>query len=90
MKVEVSNVHLFEDSGNTKGICDLVFADAIRVKGVRVMDGSKGLFAAMPSRKTKDKEGKEEYESIVRFPDKDLQEQVNEAVVAAYEKKASE
>lgn len=85
MTVEVKNMNLLADSGKTKAICDLVFDDALRVKGIRVVDGEKGLFAAMPSRKKG-----EEYENILQIPDEALRDKVRSKVLEAYQKKGEQ
>ena len=82
MTVEVKNMNLLADSGKTKAICDLVFDDVLRIKGIRVVDGEKGLFAAMPSRKRG-----EEYENILQITDDSLHEKVRDKVLDAYKKK---
>lgn len=51
--VEVARLHRFESESKTKAFVDISFGDFI-VKGLRVVDGEKGLFVSMPQEKGKD------------------------------------
>ena len=52
MKI-TSDVRLFEKEGShMKGIASVLIDDAFAVHDIRIIDGEKGLFIAMPSRKT--------------------------------------
>ena len=45
--------HVSED-GKLKAFASVVFDDSFVVHGMKIIDGSKGLFVAMPSRKRSD------------------------------------
>ena len=70
----------FPQEGSVKGVCSVTFNDQIAVKGVKVIEGSKGLFVAMPSYKSGD-----EYKDLVYPVTKEGRQMLNESVLAAYE-----
>lgn len=70
---------LFPGEGSVKGVCSVTFGGEIAVKGVKVIEGSKGLFVAMPSYKAGD-----EYKDIVYPITKEGRQKLNEAVIGEY------
>ena len=44
-------------AGKLRAFVDVVFNDALVVKGFKVVDGKNGLFVAVPSRKVEGKDG---------------------------------
>lgn len=76
------NVYPVKDKGNLKAIADVTLGDCFVVKGVKVMDSEKGLFAAMPSRA--DANGR--YRDTAFPINKAMHDKVNKAVVGAYQK----
>lgn len=69
----------FPGEGSVKGVCSVTFGGEIAVKGVKVIEGSKGLFVAMPSYKAGD-----EYKDIVYPITKEGRQKLNEAVIGEY------
>lgn len=80
IKVEVSRLNRMDGNGRTKAYADVAFADAILVKGIRVVGGEKGLFVSMPRKKGKDGNW---YETVSPL-DRALREKVSGAVLLAY------
>ena len=76
------NVYPVKDKGNLKAFADVTLGDCFVVKGVKVMDSEKGLFAAMPSRA--DANGV--YRDTAYPINKAMHDKVNKAVVGAYQK----
>jgi len=70
----------FEEDGCVKGNCTVTYNNMIAIKGVKVIEGSKGLFVAMPSFRLGD-----EYKDLVHPITKEGRQAMNEAVLAAYE-----
>ncbi|MBU4376954.1 MAG: SpoVG family protein, partial [Candidatus Omnitrophica bacterium] len=66
--------------GTTKAFCDIIISDALIIKGIRIVDGKKGLFAAMPSQQGKD--GKW-YDSI-RPTSKEVKASLNDVIIKAF------
>jgi stage V sporulation protein G len=42
------------DAGNLKGFADLIINDELVIKGLRIIEGKKGLFVSMPKEQGKD------------------------------------
>ena len=68
-----------EDS-NVKAFVNIVVDDALAVKTLRIIDGTKGLFVAMPS--TKNKEGK--YRDMVHPINQETRTMMEEEIIKAY------
>ena len=87
MKAKTINVtaevkKLFNDEGKAKAMLSLNFDGLFVVRGARLIDGAKGMFLSMPSRK--DAEG--EYKAICFPVNEDFRVKILEAAKAAYEK----
>lgn len=81
--IEVARIYKVEkDESSLKAFVDIKVADAVLIKGIRVMakkDG--GLFAAMPSHLAGD--GK--YYETIKFLTPEAKEELQEVVLAAYQ-----
>lgn len=58
MNITDVRVRLVPNSGTLKAVASITFDNAFVVHDIKIVDGEKGLFVAMPSRKTKDGEFK--------------------------------
>ncbi len=54
LEFKVSKMFCLPDAGNLKAFADLVVNDALIIKGLRVVEGKKGLFVTMPREQGKD------------------------------------
>ena len=79
--VEVLRLHRLSGDSSLKAFADVSFAGAFIVKGIKVVEGKKGLFVSMPSEKGKD--GK--WYDIAHPLTKEFREALNEVVLEAYE-----
>lgn len=77
--IEVARMHKFDNGSSLKAFADVIIGEVL-VKGVRIVEGKNGLFAAMP--KTQAKDGKW-YESV-SLTSGELKEKLQEAVLEAY------
>jgi stage V sporulation protein G len=77
--VEVSRIHKIDGDSKLKAFVDISFG-GILIKGLRVVEGEKGLFLGMPRHQGKD--GK--WYNTVYPATKEIQEQLTELVLAAY------
>ncbi|MBF0569828.1 MAG: septation protein SpoVG family protein [Candidatus Omnitrophica bacterium] len=50
----VEKMYRLPDAGSLKAFADVCVSDAIVIKGVRVMEGKKGLFVGLPREQGKD------------------------------------
>ena len=71
MEIQVQRMYRFETDRPLKAFADIVVNDALLIKGIRVMDGKKGLFVSMPRDQAKDKKWYDNYfQNTVIFPGK--------------------
>jgi len=81
LKVEVARMHKFEGEGTLKAFVDVIIGDSFLVKGMRIVNGKKGLFVSMPRELGKD--GKW-YDNVLPLT-KEAKESLAETLIAAYE-----
>jgi stage V sporulation protein G len=86
LKVTAEIKKLFNDGGNVKAAVSLTIEGVLVIRGARLVDGKKGLFISMPSRKTA--EG--EYIDICFPINNETRLLILDTVIAAYEKALSE
>ena len=77
--IQVSRIYRFDGDSKLKAFVDISLAGVV-VKGLRVVDGSKGLFVSMPHHLGKD--GK--WYSTVYPTTKEIQKELSDLVLAAY------
>lgn len=80
-----ANVNLTNKPGNLKGIASVSINDEFVVKGIRVVEGDKGVFVSMPSRKVG-----ENYEDVCFPITNEGREALHKAVLDAYEQKLTQ
>lgn len=78
MRMDVK-IYPLNDGGNVLAKASVTLNGCFAIRGVRVVDGKDGVFASMPSYKTR-----EGYKNICFPCTKEFHQQFNEAVVAAY------
>ena len=81
-------VYPYEAKDNpTVAFVNVTVLDKLVLKGIRVVDGRKGLFIAFPQTKRKAKKGgKDEYFDIFFPITKEFREELTDSILAAYEK----
>lgn len=77
---DVKVYKLSDQSGKCKAMAQVCIENAIVLTGLRVMEGKYGMFVTMAQRK----QG-EEYKDVYYPLNKDIREQLKEAVLAEYE-----
>jgi len=81
-KLDVRVYPIDEPQGSTKAFASVAVDDLIAIRGVRVVDGEKGLFVSMPQ--TQDKKTNEYHD--IAFPlSKEFREEISNAVLDEYE-----
>ena len=80
IQLKVDRIHKLSDNGPMKAFVDLSVNDVLVIKGLRVVQGQKGLFVSMPQEQGKDKRW---YDSI-RCLNPDMRDLINEKVLTAY------
>ena len=83
-------VYPFEAKDNpTVAFVNVTILDKLVLKGIRVVEGRKGLFIAFPQSKRKGKKGKEDEYFDIFFPiTKEFREELTKAILEAYDKTA--
>ena len=80
LKIELVRLHVIDaGSGATKAFCDISILDALVIKGLRVVEGEKGLFVCMPREEAKD--GKW-YNTVIPLR-RDVKEEIERVVLEA-------
>ena len=82
MKLDVS-VRVIEPVKNLMGFANVKFNDCFVVENLKIVQGTKGLFVGMPSQP----DGKGGYREMAKPVTKEFREQLNAAVLEAYEAK---
>lgn len=82
IKLDIKVYPIKEPQGNTKAFANINIDDLVEIRGVRVVDGDKGLFVTMPQ--SQDKKSGEYHD--VAFPiNGDLRKEITKAVLDKYE-----
>ena len=81
MKITAVSIKKMEKD-NFKGFADVTFDDCFVVKGIRILDGKKGLFVAMPSEYS---EKDDEYYDRCFPITKEFREELTDAILDGYE-----
>jgi len=80
MDIKVQRIYKMEGDGPLKAFVDININDAILIKGIKILNGKKGLFISMPSEQARDNKW---YETI-RCLNKDIREEVQNECLSAY------
>jgi len=86
MPIKITDVKIFKtksEKSKTKAFAKVVIDDGICIDGIRVIDGVKGLFIGMPSRKRSDSD---EYDDIVFPINKDTRQLLTDTILEAFKK----
>lgn len=78
--IEVQRIHKLENGQGLKAFVDIVVNDVLLIKGMRVMDGKKGLFVSMPREQGKDKKW---YDTVMCL-NQEIREEISGKVLDAY------
>ncbi len=85
--MEITDVKIFP-RGETKlkAFASITFDDSFRVKGLRVVEGSNGLFVAMPSRRLPDGS----FEDVAHPLTREMKDIIQDRVLEEYKKTGKE
>jgi len=86
MKITEVKVFPAKDNGRLKAYATIVFDDCFIVRDLKVIEGNKGLFVSMPSRKRKDGT----FRDIVHPLNADTRRLIETQIVEEYNKAASQ
>ena len=88
IRAKIDRLSDYEGS-KVKAFASANIGGAFAIHGLRVVDGEKGMFVAMPSTSYQ-KDGKTEYQETFHPVSGEARKALNEAVLQAYEQKLSE
>ena len=80
LKMEVNRLHKLDGEGSTKAFCDILLANSILIKGLRIVEGEKGLFVSMPAEEGK---GGKWYSTVIPMS-KEVKADIDKLVLEAY------
>lgn len=87
MEVTSVRVHPCESTNSrTVGISSIILDRQFLVDDVRIINGSKGLFVAMPSKRVELEDGSYEYHDIVHPINQECRDLIEKAVLDEYNK----
>jgi len=80
LRLEIARIHKLDGAGSTKAFCDLSILDSFVIKGLRVVEGEKGLFVSMPREEGRD--GKW-YNTVIPLK-REVKDEIEKLVLEAY------
>ena len=88
-KLNITDIRVrrFKEQDNKSkivGTAAITIDDAFVVHDIKIIDGDKGLFISMPSRKIKDKDGNEKYVDVAHPLNADVREQLTKSILDTY------
>lgn len=78
--LEVKRINRLDGEGTARAFCDVAIAESFLVKGIKVVEGKKGLFVSMPREQGKDGQW---YDTVVPLT-KEARQRLSEAVLKSY------
>lgn len=85
MKITEIKVYPVKESGRLKAYATMVFDDCFIVRDLKIIEGDKGLFVSMPSRRKKDG-----FRDIVHPLNSDTRGMIEAKVIEEFEKGSTE
>ncbi len=82
MRITEVKVYPAQESGRLKAYATIVFENCFIVRDLKVIEGSKGLFVSMPSRRRKDGT----FRDIVHPLNSEMRKTIEDSVVLEYNK----
>ena len=80
IKFKVERMYKFQDNPTLKAFVDVAVNDVLIFKGVRVIQGQKGLFVTMPQEQGKDKR----WYDVIRITSPDVRDELTRVVLEEY------
>lgn len=81
LSIEVKQLYKLNGESKLKAFADVAVAELFLIKGLRIVEGKKGLFVGMPRQPGKDGQW---YQTV--FPlSAEIKDQLNETVLQAYQ-----
>ena len=87
MKIKAQIERTVSDDSKIKAYASVSLDDEFVVRNIAVINGKNGLFAKMPSRVYRDRQGNTQYSDIVFGLTEEARSALSHAVLTAYEQK---
>ncbi|HAN10185.1 MAG TPA: septation protein SpoVG [Clostridiales bacterium] len=84
MKITDVRIRKITNESKMKAVVSVTFDNEFVVHDIKVIEGEKGMFIAMPSRKTVN----EEFKDIAHPINSDARDKMQEAIISEYQKAA--
>lgn len=84
------DIRLTTGAGNRLAVANITLDNAFVVRGLNVMNSSRGIFVSMPSQKGVDQNGNTQYYDTAFPLSKELRNNISNAVLGAYYEKVNE
>ena len=84
MKISAKITRMADGNSKIKAIADVSFEGGFRVTGIKVCQGSKGLFLGMPSNSYTNSDGEKKYIDIFYPTTKDARDALTKEVLSKY------
>ena len=84
MKFKAKITRMVDGNSKIKAIADISFEGGFRVTGIKVCQGSKGLFLGMPSNSYTNSDGEKKYIDIFYPTTKDARDALTKEVLSKY------
>ena len=82
MKITEVKIYPVEDGGRLKAYATMVFDDTFIIRDLKVIEGDKGFFISMPSRKRKDGS----FRDIVHPLNSEMRKNIENMIIEEYKK----
>lgn len=82
MKVTLDKLFIVDTDSKMKGSASVIIDDCFKITGIKIIEGSNGLFLSMPSRKLKDGANRD----IVYPINSETRKLFNDVILTEYEK----
>jgi len=83
MEITDVRIRMMEGDGKMKAVASITFDGEFVVHDIKVVDGEKGLFVAMPSKKVGD-----EYKDVAHPLTPETRKRISDAIIAKYNEEA--
>ncbi|HOX54037.1 MAG: SpoVG family protein [Candidatus Omnitrophica bacterium] len=80
LNFKIGRMYKLETDGPVKAFADILVNDELLIKGLRIIEGKKGLFVSMPKDQGKDKR----WYDTVSLVSKEIQQEISSIVLEAY------
>lgn len=90
MKFKAKITRMVDGNSKIKAIADVSFEGGFRVTGIKVCQGSKGLFIGMPSNSYTNSDGEKKYINIFYPTTKEAREALTKVVISKYKAELSQ